>query len=809
MNTKYEKLKTILELLKNETLTPNEVKGFLDTLITTVQSTKKEFETLSKENIDIITEAIEYIQSEHANIINYVSGETKSVKKELADTVKQLKKYVDDNKPEPVVIPTIEEITDEVMSRLPEPEPVKEITSKEVRDKLETLNGDDRLDKSAVKGIETLEKEIEDIKSRPETGKGFGSMIKEAPKDGKTYGRNNRQWVEVTGGDVQSVNDVEPDEAGNIELDTDDIDEGATNKYFTDQRAIDALTDDALPNTVLYRDADGIPKSNTNFNYDETNDIFEVLGLTELLLQGDVGLYDYRTEYTEVDVETGGGTFGGLKSYVEGEDSFSFIGVRHNPLGGTENQAIMQASYGVTLPQYESEVSADPQYGTVNSYRDYVNGKELSIKMGSFNYSGGIDITYDNLLGTSDISHGLFITDLGVGFADWLNGVGYYLPTTQPNATGQVIKNITGITTEWADVLEIGNTIGDADPNSILFTDDDGKLRQDPNFTRDEVGNTDIVLDLSGNIFSVVNREDFLFDAFPFAGVYVDDGAGYKTGIGVANLEDIGAEFRNVIYAIAGSPTGESGLIASGELGTFTSNNNGDDGVDLVEYRLTWSGVNEFAGFSAYDDILGFHKEFGISQGAVGFLDVLTDERYYLPTTFPTADGQVLGVLDYTTGETGWITAGGGAEWEVVSSNTTASNDGQYTVVATATFTDPTPAEGKGFEVFVRNGTVTVGGTAYAIAGTTIRRVYHSGSWANYTNIDNLFQIFIDLVNYDNSTLKAPVAMKINSVSEQSGSTTILVNASAYTLGNSISQYDSIKVTNAVGSLVTLNCEKI
>jgi len=722
MNTKYEKLKTILELLKNETLTPNEVKGFLDTLITTVQSTKKEFETLSKENIDIITEAIEYIQSEHANIINYVSGETKSVKKELADTVKQLKKYVDDNKPEPVVIPTIEEITDEVMSRLPEPEPVKEITSKEVRDKLETLNGDDRLDKSAVKGIETLEKEIEDIKSRPETGKGFGSMIKEAPKDGKTYGRNNRQWVEVTGGDVQSVNDVEPDEAGNIELDTDDIPEGATNKYFTDQRAIDALTDDALPNTVMYRDADGIPKSNTNFNYDETNDIFEVLGLTELLLQGDVGLYDYRTEYTEVDVETGGGTFGGLKSYVEGEDSFSFIGVRHNPLGGTENQAIMQASYGVTLPQYESEVSADPQYGTVNSYRDYVNGKELSIKMGSFNYSGGIDITYDNLLGTSDISHGLFITDLGVGFADWLNGVGYYLPTTQPNATGQVIKNITGITTEWADVLEIGNTIGDADPNSILFTDDDGKLRQDPNFTRDEVGNTDIVLDLSGNIFSVVNREDFLFDAFPFAGVYVDDGA-YKTGIGVANLEDIGAEYRNVIYAIAGSPTGESGLIASGELGTFTSNNNGDEGVDLVEYQLLWSGTGEFAGFTSYSDTDGYSREFGLRNLGVVYSDFILEKSYYLPINFPIADAYIKGNLDGTS------------EW------TTQFN------------------------------------------------------W-------NL--LFDDLAVVE---LKAPQNMRINSVTQETGSTTIQVNASPYTLGDAISQYDVIEVTNVVNSLVTLNCQ--
>lgn len=68
----------------------------------------------------------------------------------------------------------------------------------------------------------------------------------------------------------------------------------------------------------------------------------------------------------------------------------------------------------------------------------------------------------------------------------------------------------------------------------------------------------------------------------------------------------------------------------------------------------------------------------------------------------------------------------------VVSSNQTAANDGRYINTASATYTDPTPAEGKGFVVFVRNGTATVGGTAYAIAGTVIHRVYHSGAWANY-----------------------------------------------------------------------------
>lgn len=74
----------------------------------------------------------------------------------------------------------------------------------------------------------------------------------------------------------------------------------------------------------------------------------------------------------------------------------------------------------------------------------------------------------------------------------------------------------------------------------------------------------------------------------------------------------------------------------------------------------------------------------------------------------------------------------------VVSANTTAVLGRFYISVATAIYTDPTPAPGKGFTVFVRNGTATVGGTAYATAGTLIYRYYHSGAWANYVygNID-------------------------------------------------------------------------
>jgi hypothetical protein len=92
-------------------------------------------------------------------------------------------------------------------------------------------------------------------------------------------------------------------------------------------------------------------------------------------------------------------------------------------------------------------------------------------------------------------------------------------------------------------------------------------------------------------------------------------------------------------------------------------------------------------------------------------------------------DAVTIVINEAAVGATG--PAGEGATWEVKSSSFTAENDGQYSVVATLTVTDPSPVEGKGFDVFIRNGTATIGGTAYTRSGTTIRRVFHSGAWTN------------------------------------------------------------------------------
>lgn len=92
------------------------------------------------------------------------------------------------------------------------------------------------------------------------------------------------------------------------------------------------------------------------------------------------------------------------------------------------------------------------------------------------------------------------------------------------------------------------------------------------------------------------------------------------------------------------------------------------------------------------------------------------------------------------------------AESIEVNASITAVLNKYYIATATATFTDPTPAQGKGFVVYVRNGTSTIGGTAYA-SGSYVLRYYHSGAWSN-KNLDpsTITASSIDLGNVDNTS---------------------------------------------------------
>jgi hypothetical protein len=178
------------------------------------------------------------------------------------------------------------------------------------------------------------------------------------------------------------------------------------------------------------------------------------------------------------------------------------------------------------------------------------------------------------------------------------------------------------------------------------------------------------------------------------------------------NITDVGIELDNSVGEI-----GVTGTYGTDQIGFFINDagdtyikvSNGIGGVNVYEF-VKQSPLGLGVGIS-FGNVLYFDDKI-----SVGGID------YPLPNG---ASSQIATLAD--------ITGGGG--YTVVSANQTAVNDTNYTVVANATFTDPSPTEGKGYVVYVRNGTATIGGTGYGV-GSLAFRVFHSGAWSTRVYLD-------------------------------------------------------------------------
>jgi len=132
---------------------------------------------------------------------------------------------------------------------------------------------------------------------------------------------------------------------------------------------------------------------------------------------------------------------------------------------------------------------------------------------------------------------------------------------------------------------------------------------------------------------------------------------------------------------------------------------------------------------------------------------------------------------------------------EIINANTTAQNDSKYTVIANATFTDPTGVEGKGYTVFVRNGTATIGGVGYT-AGSLVYRFYYSGAWSSTSiggtvpdadaSTKGIAKLYTDLLNSytDGSVTQAAI---VSGLALKQDKPQILNLTSDYTLTSSTS----------------------
>lgn len=163
MTDKIDKLKALLELSQNDTITPKEVEKFLAMVLSFIKQSKDRFETISKESLKEIENAVEKIS-------DYYSNTTKDISKKTTQITLEFNKKISEAK---ILIEEIKkiEVKDGEQGLQGEKGDRGEVGEKgemgspdkpeEVRDKLEILKKDNRLDISAIKGLDKIGKDIE------------------------------------------------------------------------------------------------------------------------------------------------------------------------------------------------------------------------------------------------------------------------------------------------------------------------------------------------------------------------------------------------------------------------------------------------------------------------------------------------------------------------------------------------------------------------------------------------------------------------------------------------------------------------
>jgi len=152
-----EKLIKLSDLVREDTITPAELKQFLELVLGVIKTSKENFDKLSAENLQIIKKNIAYIEVFHEKHINTLKDEKNGMVGQFDASVAELKaliakvqllKPTDGKNADETKI--VEDVIPLVLAKLPK---VEEMTAEIIADKLETLEGEDRLSAKAIKDL--------------------------------------------------------------------------------------------------------------------------------------------------------------------------------------------------------------------------------------------------------------------------------------------------------------------------------------------------------------------------------------------------------------------------------------------------------------------------------------------------------------------------------------------------------------------------------------------------------------------------------------------------------------------------------
>jgi len=237
---KIDKLKKLLELSQNDTITPKEVEQFLTTVLGFIKKSKDSFDALSAENIQTIKDCVAYLEDynkKHTDTIdakiNVATGQMEGKMSELKSLIEKVKTL----KPadgKDGVSPDPEDVVPLVLAKLPKVEPFTVKRDEVVREINTGKKGDTKIELEQIEGVDKLEKgvidravSILDQRTKFLVNK---SVKHDATMTGSGTDADPLSVVGGGGGAVDSVNG----QTGVVVLDADDIDDtSTTNKFVT------------------------------------------------------------------------------------------------------------------------------------------------------------------------------------------------------------------------------------------------------------------------------------------------------------------------------------------------------------------------------------------------------------------------------------------------------------------------------------------------------------------------------------------------------------------------------------------------